>query len=190
MRLPPVLRRFGSSRSGVSAVEFALVAPIMVLMFIGTIELPRAYGVSQKAHRATRAMADLISRSNLASVDDIYAAGRAILAPYPGTDAKIILTMAGVYLQKDGSYKAKVCSSTASKATPYKAQADLGTPPPSDTKDKARYVMAEMTLTYTPIFALFPALNGLSFEKKVTWPVRSVSSSEIILPGGVACPTS
>jgi Flp pilus assembly protein TadG len=185
-------RRFVTERSGVSAVEFALVAPVMILLFMGTIELPRAYTTGQHANRAARSMADLISRTSLTAqeVDGVYTTGRSMMAPYDATAAKIILTSAGVYQQKDGSFKAKVCSSTASNAQKYAASTDLGVPPPSEAVDKARYVIAKMTIEYRPIFDIFPALTSFSFEKEVTWPIRATNGKPIILPGGVTCPAT
>lgn len=192
MRSVNLCQRFVTERSGVSAVEFALVAPVMILMFMGTIELPRAYTTAQHANRAARSMADLISRTTLTAqeVDGVYKTGRNMMAPYDATDAKIILTAAGVYQQKDGSFKAKVCSSTAVNAQKYAASTDLGAPPPSEAVDKARYVIAKMTIEYKPIFDIFPALTALPFEKEVTWPVRAMNGKPIILPGGVACPAT
>ena len=49
-----------TDQSGVSAMEFALIAPVMILLFMGSIELPRAYTTGQHANRAARSMADLI----------------------------------------------------------------------------------------------------------------------------------
>ncbi len=192
MQVAAHLRRLIAERSGVSAVEFALVAPVMILLFMGTVELPRAYTTGQHAHRAARSMADLISRRTLTTqeVDGVYKTGRSIVAPYDATDAKIILTSAGVYLQRDGSFKAKVCSSNAVNAVKYVASTDLGAPPPSEAVDKARYVIAKLTIEYKPIFNILPALNAFSFEREVTWPIRATNGKEIILPGGVGCPAT
>ncbi|GJE15496.1 TadE/TadG family type IV pilus assembly protein [Methylobacterium marchantiae] len=192
MRRHDRVRRFVGDGSGVSGVEFALLAPVLIAVFVGMVELTRAYGTSQRASRATRAMADLISRNSPSSdtVSIIYQGGRSMLAPFDASKAEIVLTAVGVYLQKDGSFKAKVCSSVTSLGTQYPAGTDLGAPPPSETRDKGRYVMAEMKLKYAPIIDVFPVLKNFSFEKKVTWPVRSATAKEIVLPNGAACPSS
>ena len=55
---------------------------------------------------------------------------------------------------------------------------------------RARYVIAKMTISYKPVFPVFPALTSFSFEKEVTWPIRATNGKEIILPGGVPCPAT
>lgn len=187
-RIRRQIRRLAGDRAGVSAVEFALVAPVMIVIFIGTIELPRAYATKQRLVRATRSMADLISRGSLTSVTDVYAAGRAVMYPSDASGSGIILTAAGVYQLANKSYEARVCSSAADKATKRVANAILGEPPPSEARVNARYMMAEMTYRYVPIFNLFPALNDLTFSQVTTWPVRSVTGAPVVLPGGAACP--
>lgn len=182
------LRDFARDRRGVSAVEFALVAPIMIVIFMGTIELPRAYATKQRLVRATRSMADLISRGSLASVDDIYAAGRAVMYPTDASGSGIVLTAAGVYQLSDKSYQARVCSSTADKATKRAVNSVLGAPPPSEASVNARYMIAEMQVRYVPVFNLFPALTNLTLSQTTTWPVRSVTGAPVVLPGGAACP--
>jgi Flp pilus assembly protein TadG len=68
MRIP--LRRLRNA-DGIAAVEFALVAPVLILLLLGTVEFPRAYGISQGLEKAARTMADLISRGSLNSVDAV-----------------------------------------------------------------------------------------------------------------------
>ncbi len=42
-------RRFGHDRQGIAAVEFALIVPIMMLMFIGAVEMSQAV-TADRAH--------------------------------------------------------------------------------------------------------------------------------------------
>lgn len=184
------MRRFACSEDGIAALEFALIAPLLILILMGTIELPRAYGTSQGLSRSARTMADLISRGSVSTVDDVYAAGGAVTFPYDTAGAGIVLTALGVY-QQGTVLVAKVCSSVARNSAARAVGSIIGAPPEAEMAVGSRYVMAETTLPYDPIFDIFPVLNALTFSEQVTWPMRgtgSAGSTETILPGGKSCP--
>lgn len=178
--------------SGIAATEFALVLPVMVVILFGLIEFPRAYGTSQGLSRSARTMADLISRGSLNDVNDVYAAGNAVTYPYDTSAAGIVLTSVRVY-QNGASLEARACSSVAKNATARVANSVIGAPVPAEATAGARYVMAEVTFSFSPILNIFPALKGIVFSKTIAWPVRGTganTSVEVILPGGDACRTS
>ena len=191
MLSPQTVSRFARDSQGIAALEFALIAPVLILLFMGAIELPRFITTHQNLTRATRTMADMIARGTLSTVDDVYEAGLAVAAPFEASGASIVLTAVGVYAQGTGTV-ARVCSSVQRNGTARLVTSTVEAVPPSEEKDRARYVMAELKATYVPIFNIFPILNSYTFEKLVTWPVRHGTKingmDEIILPGGKACP--
>lgn len=188
MRCPYLIIR---DQNGIAAVEFALIAPFLILLLMGTVEFPRAYGISQGLEKSARTMADLISRGSLNSVEDVYAASSALTFPYDTSAAKIVLTAVGVYAKGQGLV-ARVCSTVARNDTVPAVDAELGEPIPSEAKLGARYVTAKISFDYVPVFSIFPGLNKLTFAKTVSWPVRGTganSLAETVLPGGKACKT-
>lgn len=69
IRIDPL--RFLSDRSGVSAVEFALIAPILLVLVLGVAELGR-YGMFRlEVSNAVYTIADLTSRAEVASETEI-----------------------------------------------------------------------------------------------------------------------
>ena len=50
-------------RSGLAAVEFAMVFPIMVVMFFGVVEFSAAIAVDRKATQVARTLSDLTSQT-------------------------------------------------------------------------------------------------------------------------------
>ena len=54
----PTLR---SDRAGLAAVEFALVAPVMVTLMFGAIELGNAFRIQTKVHTAAGQLAELVA---------------------------------------------------------------------------------------------------------------------------------
>lgn len=68
-------RALWRDRRGVSALEFALVAPFLVLLAAGTIEFGRMMLLTQKLQNASFLFADLAARDKTLSegkLDDIF----------------------------------------------------------------------------------------------------------------------
>ncbi len=87
--------RFGFDRRGVSALEFALIAPVLILIYFGVGELCEAMMAQRRTAHATSAIGDLTAQaSTLASSDvsDIFAAATDIITPFPTGPLKLRLT--------------------------------------------------------------------------------------------------
>lgn len=96
------LRKFCLSESGISAVEFALIAPVMVIIYLGCIELSMTMTVDRKVTGATAALGDLTARaSNITNDDlsDIFQATRMIMQPNDISSASMRVTS----LRNDGT---------------------------------------------------------------------------------------
>jgi Flp pilus assembly protein TadG len=79
------LRPFRKSESGAAAVEFALLLPVMITLFFGTVETTLALLARADVSQMASTAADLISQVNSASTSDIsnvYSAAGTILYPY------------------------------------------------------------------------------------------------------------
>jgi Flp pilus assembly protein TadG len=77
---------FAGDRRGVSAVEFALLLPMMMTLYLGSVEASQGIAANRKVTLATHALADLASQYTdvtNADMSNVLAAGPAILAPYP-----------------------------------------------------------------------------------------------------------
>ena len=90
-----LLSRLSRDRRGVGGVEFALVAPVLIMAYIGAFELSVGLNVVRKVARASSAVADLVSQEK--SVDTVYLdsmnnVAESILAPYAGTDYTLKIT--------------------------------------------------------------------------------------------------
>ena len=95
MRPIALLARLIRDRRGVSAVEFALIAPLMILMYFGAAELTQAYMAQKRVTHVASVIADLTSQEttlNQGMVDDIFAAGQHILQPFPAAPLSQRLT--------------------------------------------------------------------------------------------------
>lgn len=83
---PDFLTRFGRDRGGVSAIEFALIAPVVILLYLGLAEFSQGYMAQKRVAHAASMVADLTARRNSLTQDqigDILAIGQLIMRPYP-----------------------------------------------------------------------------------------------------------
>jgi Flp pilus assembly protein TadG len=76
-------------RSGIAAIEFAMIVPIMLVMFFGTVEFSSGVAVDRKITLVARTLSDLTSQfpASVADADmlNIFAASSSILTPYSVT---------------------------------------------------------------------------------------------------------
>jgi Flp pilus assembly protein TadG len=89
-------RRLVRDESGVSAVEFALILPIMVLLYLGLAEITLAMMAERRASHAASAVGDLLAQSpqNIknAGVNQVLYIGDASLQPFPTADLSLRVT--------------------------------------------------------------------------------------------------
>lgn len=95
---------------GIAAVEFALIVPVMLMMFIGTVELSQAITVDRRVTSVASSTADLVARQKTITTAQMASYMQAIsqiMAPYSGTPMKI--TVANVYATVAAPTTYKVC---------------------------------------------------------------------------------
>lgn len=75
-------------RRGIAATEFAIIVPMMLVMFFGTLEFSSGVAVDRKVTLMARTLSDLTSQ-NIAVTDiqltNFFAAATGIMTPYPST---------------------------------------------------------------------------------------------------------
>jgi Flp pilus assembly protein TadG len=142
---------------GVAAVEFAAVLPVMLAMYLGTVEVSQGVSIDRKVTLLSRALSDLTAQA--ATVDNtelnnIFAAAATVLAPFPATNAQMVISSI-VFDGTNPMPKAKVAWSEArgTGAVPRtRCDAELPTtviPTGIRLKDSS-VIMAEIRLPYTP----------------------------------------
>lgn len=90
---------FRGDRSGLSAVEFGLLMPLMLTMYFGTVEVTDAISADRQIALVANTVAEITSQTSQAAVplattdvSNILAAASAVLAPFPLANAKITLS--------------------------------------------------------------------------------------------------
>jgi len=88
-------QRFRKAQDGIAAVEFALIAPIMIVLFFASVEVSNIMIVDRKVTTVTSAIADLVAQDVEVSDDemtDIYSIAQALLQPFPSDDFSVTVT--------------------------------------------------------------------------------------------------
>ncbi|MBS0332352.1 MAG: pilus assembly protein [Proteobacteria bacterium] len=95
VELRPRRRSFLRDTRGLAAVEFALLAPIMVLLYFGLAEFTMALMAQRRVAHVASVVADLVSQTpqiKNSQVTDIFTVGGSILSPFPSTPLKLRIT--------------------------------------------------------------------------------------------------
>jgi Flp pilus assembly protein TadG len=100
--------RFSHNDSGVAALEFALIAPLLITLYLGTLEISGGLQMNKKVGRAASTAADLIAQFQenelkVADLDQILRIGKAVTQPYALTEPTIIAT--GIKIDTSGTPK-------------------------------------------------------------------------------------
>jgi Flp pilus assembly protein TadG len=98
------LKRFVTDRRGVGAVEFALIAPLLLSLYITSFEITIGLSVAKRVTRSASSIADLVTRETtvdktiLATMKDVT---NSLFAPYSPNNLKIKIT--GIQLDGSGN---------------------------------------------------------------------------------------
>lgn len=83
--------RLAGDERGVSAVEFAMLAPILIAFYFGMAEFCQGYMAQKRMGHVSAMVADLVAQEeevSTAAVDDIFQIGGLIMKPFPTTALK------------------------------------------------------------------------------------------------------
>lgn len=92
------LRKFGAATAGVAMIEFAALAPLLVLMALGTFEVGRSIVVHKRFQRAVAMVGDLVAREEFlgtttteaqSELQGIIRAAEHVMWPYDAAPLKI-----------------------------------------------------------------------------------------------------
>lgn len=88
--------RFLSHQKGMAAVEFALIAPVLLFLYLGATDLTQALAIDRKLGLFASTVSDLVAQEKGISNNDIRGmvdAGTAIMRPFSTDDTELRLTV-------------------------------------------------------------------------------------------------
>ena len=199
-RVGTLLRRWQADAAGMAAVEFAMIVPIMGVMFIGAVELSQAIIVDRRVTQIASTTADLVAQEpdtiSEAKIADIMKVGSFIMAPYSQNPLQIVVRelqsspMSATTIKQSwsctfngtGSAPSCACSNTTSAA------------PANLVSTNDAVIVSQVTYAYKPfVFDYFMkknysgsgtySLTEMIYQKpRNVWPV-------LLKPDGTKCPS-
>jgi Flp pilus assembly protein TadG len=143
------LRRFAVDQDGVSAVEFALLLPLMITLYLGGVEISQAVSADRKTTLVAHTIGDLISQASCISsteMTNIFNAAKAVVYPYNTANLKAVTTR--VDMDKDGKATV-VWSNVLNSATPRSGDVSSLIPTTLKTPNSS-LIWSEAFFTYKP----------------------------------------
>ena len=178
--MPSCLRRLRADRRGVAAIEFALIAPVAILLYCGFAEITMAMMAERRAAHTAAVVADLVSQApsvTAGDVTDIFKIGNAILSPFPAAPLKLRVTS----VQADAQGVPQVQWSQSNGGLPALPAGNISGFPPALLAAGESVIMADVQYAYvSPLRITLP--NALTF--KDTFYLKPRRSPTVVLTGG------
>lgn len=152
-----MLRRFLPESRGVAALEFALVAPLLLCLYFVTMEVSQGIESNKKVGRVASMVADLVTQQqemNPSELEGILRIGESIMQPYNRSSPKIVVT--AIEVTDDNTPKVKVVWSRKLEGGSFSVDAAKGTDTtvPDKLKIKGTFLIRVQTsLNYLPVIA-------------------------------------
>jgi Flp pilus assembly protein TadG len=165
-------RRFKRDRNGVAAVEFAMIAPVLLLILLGCIEISRMISMDRRLGIVTHMTADLIAREkelDAAGFKALMNSIEHVMRPYDATSLGLRMIEVGSSATNPNDTRVFMSFAHNTTQSPLAACAAYKLPTTGLLGVNAFAVVVETTYTYTPLFAQF--ITG-----PMTWTDRSVQS--------------
>lgn len=167
-----LLRRFGRDRSGIGAVEFALIAPLMLTVYLGTFEVTQGLAMDRlvklNASTITNLVAQYTTISASRDMPDLFAATAKIMAPYPSASPATVVSCIAI----DSKGNATVAWSQASGGSARQVGQPITLPAALD-KPSTQVILGETTLAYKSPIQFLPIGTWTLYAKTYMFPRAS-----------------
>lgn len=183
VELRSCLRSFARDRAGVSALEFAIVLPFMLLLYIGGNELGDGLAIQYRVALAARTVTDLASQYisiDGATMSSILGASSTVMAPY--SSANMVVTVSQVQVTANSS-QGSISWSCSLGGTARTIGASVTLPTYLQNPSSTMYlIFGEVTYPYTPAvgYAVAGTINiyqNTYFYPRLASQVQPVSCS-------------
>src|SRR5690606_27993388 len=162
-----LLRRMPGADEGVAAVEFALILPIMLMIYIGSVEASALISMDRRVQSVAGALGDLVARADTSlpssELNDYFRAASAIMAPYPATElhqlvSQVKVTPAGKVSiswskRYDHSEEGFIMRDGHSTGEPYQLPDAMVTIASTSGVDSF-VIVSEVSYSYLPIYGI------------------------------------
>lgn len=162
------LQEFRCNKRAAVAIEFAFIAPVLVLLILGTFELGRFVRASMRVSNAAADLADLVAQQTAlttTAMANFCTGSRMTLTPLPAAAFKAAVV--SVTYISTGKRISDWQDTTCGAATAMTAQVTLATPLTPTIGDSTIIVTATYayTLSFATVFAKNVTITRIAFSR-------------------------
>jgi Flp pilus assembly protein TadG len=142
------VRRLADDQRGVSAVEFAMLLPLMLSLYLGSVEISQGIAADRKVTLTARTVADLVSQVSSitnAEMTNSLNASAAVMAPYASSKLKVVVSSVTI----DAQGKATIAWSDTFNGTARSVGSTV-TLPTALAIPNSSLIWSEVQYSYTP----------------------------------------
>lgn len=160
------VRKFATDADAVAALEFAIVAPFLLVLFVGGFELANGMAINVKVSATAHSITDMVTQNtslSTAQMQNILAGATTIIAPYPTSNSQLLVTVSEISSDANGnltlqwsqSYDGTTFgpgrSSISDLTVPASLNGTVGNANnPNNQNDQVSFIVGEVSYAYTP----------------------------------------
>jgi Flp pilus assembly protein TadG len=167
------IAHFAAEQSGVSAIEFAVLLPVMMTLYLGSVEASQGIAAQRKVTLTAHALADLASQYTdvtNADMSNILAAGPAIITPYSTTNLQEVVSELSINAQGQASvvWSDTLGGTALSVGTVVTIPSSLAVP-------NTYLILAQVQYNYDPTYGYVMTGNLTLSDQSYVLPRQSTS---------------
>jgi Flp pilus assembly protein TadG len=187
LRMRHSARDLSGDTRGIAAIEFAMIVPLMLVLFFGTVEFSSGVAVDRKVTLMARTLSDLTSQNisvTTTQLTNIFNASTGIMTPYPSSEVNARI----VELYIDANLVVKQIWTATSGTTPPTGTVTV----PTALKIAGTYLIySEVSYLYKPTVGYVMAKAGINLtDFTFTRPRQSLCVFNPPPSPGSLCPTT
>lgn len=163
-KLRDLIGRFGRNERAAAAVEFALITPFLLSLYLGSMEASALFTVDKRINTVSATVGDLVAQwdpsdgnlTTTASTDTLptyFTAAKGIMVPYATTGLKQVVSL--IFVKSDGTTKVIWSKASGTGATARTQGASFAALPSSTTTNQVAQggciIASEVSYSYKPL---------------------------------------
>ncbi len=150
------VRRLARDRRGVGALEFAIIAPVMLLLYLGGVQLMDAASAYRKVAISVRSLADLSTQNEQVTPAEVIAilnGARQVMTPYSTANSSMSIVAIDINATGNPSITWVCVKAEAASCGPSYAGLNVSTVPiPAALRvPNTTLLYSSLTLRYVPV---------------------------------------
>jgi Flp pilus assembly protein TadG len=171
--------RWRADERGSAAIESAIIFPVLVLIFLGMVEMSQAFTVKRRVQNVASATADLVAQSQAVTtsdLNDIASIGAQLMLPFSSTGLTLTITSVAEDTQSKVTVQWSCSWSSLSSSANCAATGAAYTGLPSGLLNPGQSVIiGRVAYPYTPSIGEF-LTGGLTFTASSYYRPRLAAS--------------